>query len=155
MSPGQPVDHTHLASARDLQEQVAHSMLHCAGTERVFTSDAEFKKVVAAAYQLPHEVRQLCTVSTRNTFMIVREKWADLSLSVSVSLSLSLSLSLCLTHLFLFLLFTAVQTVTRPRRGSKVTGHVVCRSDTCALQGHLGCGTTSCTAGTVLNLSAH
>ena len=58
LSPGQPVDHTHLASAVDLQEQVAYSMLHCAGTERVFTSQAEFQKVVTAARSLPHEVRQ-------------------------------------------------------------------------------------------------
>lgn len=56
LSPGQPVDHTHLASSRELQEQVAYSMQHCAGTERVFTSQPEFQKVVAAAYQLPHEV---------------------------------------------------------------------------------------------------
>jgi ADP-dependent glucokinase len=55
LSPGQPVDHTHLASAVDLQEQVAYSMLHCAGTERVFTSQAEFQKVVTAARSLPHE----------------------------------------------------------------------------------------------------
>lgn len=59
LSPGQPVDHTHLASALELQEQVAYSMLHCAGTERVFSSQPEFQKVVTAAYQLPHQVSSL------------------------------------------------------------------------------------------------
>ena len=58
LSPGQPVDHTQLTSGRDLQEQVAYSMLHCAGTERVFTSEEEFKRIIRAAYQLPREVHE-------------------------------------------------------------------------------------------------
>ena len=60
LSPGQPVDHTHLVSAGDLQEQVSYSMLHCAGTERVFTSHAEFQRIVKAAHKLQHTVRTLC-----------------------------------------------------------------------------------------------
>ena len=56
LSPGQPVDHTHLGTAEDLQEQVAYSMQHCAGTERVFSTSSEFQRIVNAAYQLPHTV---------------------------------------------------------------------------------------------------
>lgn len=56
LSPGQPIDHTHLTTVNELQEQVAYSMLHCAGTERVFTSHDEFQKVITAAYQIPHTV---------------------------------------------------------------------------------------------------
>ena len=58
--PGQPVDHTHLGTVEDLQEQVAYSMEHCAGTERVFSSQSEFERVVTAAYQLPHSVSLVC-----------------------------------------------------------------------------------------------
>lgn len=58
LSPGQPVDHTHLGRVEELQEQVAYSMEHCAGTERVFSSSSEFQRVVNAAYQLPHTVRE-------------------------------------------------------------------------------------------------
>ena len=56
LSPGQPVDHTHLSTVEELQEQVSYSMQHCAGTERVFSSSSEFQRVVDAAYQLPHTV---------------------------------------------------------------------------------------------------
>ena len=56
LSPGETADHTHLVSIEGLQEQVGYSMLHCAGTERVFTSKTEFQRVVTAAYQLPHTV---------------------------------------------------------------------------------------------------
>ena len=55
VAPGQPADHTSLSSREQLQQQVAHSMLHCAGTERVFTSE-EFQLIVKAAYGLPHTV---------------------------------------------------------------------------------------------------
>ena len=58
--PGQPIDHTHLGTVEDLQEQVAYSMEHCAGTERVFSSQSEFERVVTAAYQLPHSVSLVC-----------------------------------------------------------------------------------------------
>ena len=58
--PGQPVDHTHLGTVEELQEQVAYSMEHCAGTERVFSSQSEFERVVTAAYQLPHSVSLVC-----------------------------------------------------------------------------------------------
>ena len=58
LSPGEPIDHTHLGRVEELQEQVAYSMEHCAGTERVFSSSSEFQRVVNAAYQLPHTVRE-------------------------------------------------------------------------------------------------
>jgi len=56
VAPGQAADHTSLSSRGQLQQQVAHSMLHCAGTERVFTSEEEFQLIVKAAYDLPHTV---------------------------------------------------------------------------------------------------
>ena len=51
-----PRDHASLSSVNDLQEVVAYSMQHCAGTERVFTDKELFQQIAESATQLPHVV---------------------------------------------------------------------------------------------------
>ncbi len=55
-----PNDHSSINSRTQLEQLVSYSMLHCAGTERMFTDLQSFNDITDIATSLDHMVRICC-----------------------------------------------------------------------------------------------